>query len=322
MGFIAPMISSITPFFHGKANQFKINPLVVHKSTHPHISDVHWHDYAQLWYCSEGSYVHTVNGERVLQTPGTVCIVPPFAIHSIDTTKTNFEKADISYISLDGDRIQETQIPFFTLKYNLSTFENFLLHPFVRLGGRDKELCDELFAGMMRQSSDASPIPFSKALESTAKILELCAKNVNTKISSIDLISAREQATLLKNSLEYITENSTSKVLLAKASRIAMMSERSFTGKFKGYTGQTAHNYLINIRIMRAFKLLRYTDYSISDISQMCGFSNSAHFIKLCMRNLEASPSTVRESIRSWDETYCDDMLSRGNLKTLLNTWK
>ena len=68
--------------------------------------------------------------------------------------------------------------------------------------------------------------------------------------------------------------------------------------------------------------VLRYTDMSINDISNVCGFANSAHFIRISMKLLGASPSDIRNSVREWDDAYFDEMKKRHQLVELLNSFK
>ncbi|MFZ6012469.1 MAG: helix-turn-helix domain-containing protein [Bacteroidota bacterium] len=52
----------------------------------------------------------------------------------------------------------------------------------------------------------------------------------------------------------------------------------AFTEKVKGYTGFSPLNYLINIRISEAIKLLKGQDINVTDIALETGFYSSQHF--------------------------------------------
>lgn len=322
MDFIKPKIPSLTPHFFAKRSQFKNSPVRIHMLTHPHISDIHWHDYTQVWYTVSGTYVHTINGETRMQNPGSLAIVTPYAIHSMDTTMTDFENAEIVYISIASDILNESELPFIPLTYNLSAFDDFQLNPFVVLSGKNKERADELCTELISPKNTGIHLTLKKVLLNIGELLELCAKETSIKLDKTDLTIAKERSLLIKNSVDYIMTSSASKVSLANASKQAMMSERSFTSKFKETVGQTAHNYLTNVRVTNAFFLLRYTDMSINDISNVCGFANSAHFIRISMKLLGASPSDIRTSVREWDDAYLDEMKKRHQLVELLNSFK
>ena len=52
----------------------------------------------------------------------------------------------------------------------------------------------------------------------------------------------------------------------------------AFTEKAKSYTGFSPFNYLINIRISEAIKLLKRPDVNVTDIALNTGFYSSQHF--------------------------------------------
>ena len=52
----------------------------------------------------------------------------------------------------------------------------------------------------------------------------------------------------------------------------------AFTEKLKNYTGFSPLNYLINIRISEAIKLLKQEDVNMTDIALDTGFYSSQHF--------------------------------------------
>ena len=322
MDYMKPISPSLMPRLAAKGSQFKSSPVRIHMLTHPHISDIHWHDYTQIWYTVSGTYVHTINGETRMQNPGSIAIVTPYAIHSMDTTMTDFESAEIIYVSIANDSLDEAELPYLPLTYNLSAFDDFQINPFVSLSGKNKDRADELCAELIAPKNTGIILPLKKVLLNIGELLELCAKEIGIKLDKTDITIAKERSLLIKNSIDYIMTSSASKVSLTKASKQAMMSERSFTTKFKTTVGQTAHNYLTNVRIANAFKLLRRTDMSINDISDMCGFANSGHFIRLSMKLLGASPSDIRSYAREWDSAYSDEMENRHQLAALLNSFK
>ena len=52
----------------------------------------------------------------------------------------------------------------------------------------------------------------------------------------------------------------------------------TFTEKVKNYTGFSPLNYLINIRISEAIKLLKRPEVHVTDIALDVGFYSSQHF--------------------------------------------
>ncbi|MGN0426652.1 MAG: helix-turn-helix domain-containing protein [Agathobacter sp.] len=72
-----------------------------------------------------------------------------------------------------------------------------------------------------------------------------------------------------------------------------------FYRQFKEYTGQTPLQYILEIRLTNAKKMLETTDYSISEISASVGYENALYFSRLFHKHIGVSPKEYRKSSRS-----------------------
>ena len=82
---------------------------------------------------------------------------------------------------------------------------------------------------------------------------------------------------------------------------IAGMGTTLFNEKVKSYTGFTPLNYLINIRISEAIKLLKKKEVSITDIALDTGFYSSQHFSTTFKKLTGYTPSEFRKNNLSPD---------------------
>lgn len=69
-----------------------------------------------------------------------------------------------------------------------------------------------------------------------------------------------------------------------------------FTERVKSYSGFSPINYLINIRISEAIKLLKRPDISVTDIALDTGFYSSQHFSTTFKKLTGYSPSEFRKN--------------------------
>ena len=76
------------------------------------------------------------------------------------------------------------------------------------------------------------------------------------------------------------------------------ISTSSFFRKFKQYTGMTPLQYLLEIRLSNAKKLLETTDYSINEISFLIGYENALYFSRIFHKHVGLSPKEYRKSVR------------------------
>ena len=77
---------------------------------------------------------------------------------------------------------------------------------------------------------------------------------------------------------------------------IAGMGTTLFNEKVKNFTGFTPINYLINIRISEAIRLLKKKDISITDIALDTGFYSSQHFSTTFKKLTGYTPSQFRKN--------------------------
>jgi AraC-like DNA-binding protein len=97
---------------------------------------------------------------------------------------------------------------------------------------------------------------------------------------------------------EYVFNNIQSGIKLKEASELVFMEPGSFCRYFKKKTNQTFMDYVKNVRIGIAAKLLSETDKQITQICYECGYNNLAnfnHYFKVIMKK---TPSEYRKDFQ------------------------
>lgn len=97
----------------------------------------------------------------------------------------------------------------------------------------------------------------------------------------------------------HICENYHENITLSDAAKMAYMEETYFSKRFKRLTGFGFCEYLTQIRVKASIKLLAHSDFSISEISEKCGFSSSNYYGDVFKRLNGISPSEYRKKLRS-----------------------
>lgn len=78
--------------------------------------------------------------------------------------------------------------------------------------------------------------------------------------------------------LRWLEQNYPRKISVAEAARIAGLSEARFMRRFRQATGSTFVEYLNQIRLREAYRLLRETPLPVGEIAQQCGFTDQSYF--------------------------------------------
>jgi len=97
---------------------------------------------------------------------------------------------------------------------------------------------------------------------------------------------------------EYINTHFKDTMHLDELANLVGMSEVSFSRFFKLRTGKTITNYIIDIRLGYASRLLVDTTNSISEICFECGFNNLSNFNRIFKKKKDCSPKEFRENYR------------------------
>ena len=114
--------------------------------------------------------------------------------------------------------------------------------------------------------------------------------------SSYAKIAVEDDSRRILKVKSYISQNYMDELRLKQLADIAGMSPSAFSRFFKLHTGRNLSEYIIDIRLGYAARLLVDTSRSISEISFDCGFNNLSNFNRIFKRKKGCSPSEFREN--------------------------
>jgi AraC family transcriptional regulator len=98
----------------------------------------------------------------------------------------------------------------------------------------------------------------------------------------------------MKQAIEYIHAHCMSDISSKEMAELTNMGWYSFIRAFRAHTGKNPHEYLIELKLEKAVQLLAIPDYTVTDISQLCGFSSHSHFSSTFKKKMGVSPSSYR----------------------------
>jgi AraC-like DNA-binding protein len=144
-------------------------------------------------------------------------------------------------------------------------------------------------------------LPTNKGVERITNLLLLLDKMANFQSKRIlGSLHFSSQPSLfadsrIKKVLSYITFHYTENIKLENIVSVVSMNTSAFCRYFKEKTGKSYVEYIQDLRIGYACKLLISTSYDISQISIECGFNTTCHFNKIFKRNTGLTPSEYRK---------------------------
>jgi len=93
----------------------------------------------------------------------------------------------------------------------------------------------------------------------------------------------------------YLKDNFTRPISLGEVAELANMSESAFSHFFKRSTNKSFTQFLIDLRLGHAARLLLETQENISQICYACGFNNVSNFNRLFKKHKGTTPQDYRK---------------------------
>ena len=98
----------------------------------------------------------------------------------------------------------------------------------------------------------------------------------------------------IKKVIDYMNENYYSNISCDEMSELIQTNKFIFIRSFKAETGRTPYEYLLNLKIEKAKKMLKSNEYTVTEISMMCGFSSHSHFTSTFKKKVGISPTEYK----------------------------
>ncbi len=114
-----------------------------------------------------------------------------------------------------------------------------------------------------------------------------------------NVVSKKEERTgsIITKAKTFIEENYSKDISLDDVSRFVDISPYYFSKLFKEETGENFIEYLTNIRIEQAKKLLQRSDLSIKNICIDTGYSDPNYFSRIFKKQVGVTPTEYREKL-------------------------
>lgn len=241
----------------------------------------------ELIYVAGGKSYITVSEKNYTCSAGEVILIPPFTRHSIITSSTH--PHDHYWLHFDVLPVYKHGEFFAALTGNEGSqvgrgFESELAHLYMALENdinRERpgyriilhttllHIVTILLRRRAELSSDCSYMPISdKKLGTEKKMIDSC--------------------------VDYIYSSMDRNIKLADLCSHLHVGESCLFKAFAKVLGISPGNFIQTLKIKRAERLIKTTDLSFKEISDMLGFSSSYHFSNVFKKHYGMSPKTYR----------------------------
>lgn len=257
---------------------------------------MHWHDYYELWVATTGSGEFRSGNHRFAFAPGDVVLVDPLKVHGVLRMEASHAPLVIFFrteaVAPDGvemdrgflsawDRRPENVAPHLEANAEVTA----AVHAAMR------RLAEAWFEGTPGEE---------RALTLKIHLLEMLIQLRRAFLSrgetAPDTISMRaEREARLRRVLEFLGKRCHTSLSQPEAARVAGMSTSRFRIFFKETTGWGFADYLRDLRLERAARLLRESAESVAGVAYQTGFADQSHLQRLFKAKHAISPLAYRK---------------------------
>jgi AraC family transcriptional regulator len=119
-----------------------------------------------------------------------------------------------------------------------------------------------------------------------------------TSEASRPVVRSRLSPSIERRIDEFLRSNLARRLSVSELASLADLSPGRFTHAFRQSFGSAPYQYVLELRIAEAERLLTATDLPLSDIATTCGFSSQSHLTNTMMRQRGTTPGEIRRAKR------------------------
>lgn len=258
-------------------------PFVIYRGNLPEYIagyPLHWHEEMEVIYVVSGTGCITVQAERFAVRAGDVVLIPPQRVHSIE-------------------QLENEPMEYFNILFRLSLLDPEHTQPIHQYGLYYLPLRDprnEAITGPVlslienrKQTDPAYPLLIRSNLYQIAyQILRQLPGDLEPDMRR------QRNYDRLKVILEYLRENYGRQISVSDAAAMCGFSDSHFMKLFRELTGISFAQYVKQMRLEAAARLLKESGKRVGEIAEETGFRNLSYFTRSFEAQFRMSPSAYR----------------------------
>ncbi len=264
---------------------FLIKKYKMNISTH-----LHTHDFVEIAYVISGSGTHSIGGVDYIITDNSIFFVPVGQSHNLvfSGVAEYFNIfCTINYAKklklFNVDSVQKN-----AYDYMKDSSDNSLA---IYLDPDSASEVSDLFNKVYLEFCSKKPF-FDEIIHSCFKLIMISVIRADTKTRNST--KSNLSHIVLPRVIDYINAHYQEKITLHSIAQKYNYNPAYFGRLFNKNYGITLNKYIIKIRIEHSCELLFTTNYSISEISSLVGFSSTVHFYRYFDELYHCTPKEYR----------------------------
>ncbi|GGM96831.1 AraC family transcriptional regulator [Dyadobacter beijingensis] len=260
-------------------------------------TDFHFHKECQLVHVVSGSGVRIIGQSVERFEKGDLTFVGPNVPHVWYSESESGNPETLEAISLalyiDSELLCEQMSGLVDVKKVQGFFNE--SQRGLKIHGNKKEQVVDILQEMLEQKEIHLLSSFLRILAHLSDPEELTYLNAPDPISTYSI----KPHGRIPKLMYYIHQNFKEDISLENAASVAGLQIHAFCRYFKALTNRTFSEFLNDVRIGYACKLLHQSDLPITQIALECGYSNISYFNRCFKKINKMSPKEFRDSLET-----------------------
>jgi len=265
-----------------KSLSFQLESITKSKYDSDWHSTLHTHPFTELFYVVDGKGEFNIQGQRFPVKANDFVIINP----QVEHTELSSPDEPLEYIVL-GIR---------GLSFSNLTPVSEGGHPFSFFNLRDEQKDILRYLNAMVQEATSQQMSYELVCHNLLEILLIkILRHQHFDLEVGKQSKATKDISFIKHYLETYYHES---IQLEDLASMTHLSRFYISHSFKKEIGMSPMEYLIDIRIKESKILLRTTNYSISQVADIVGFTTPTYFSKQFRKSTGISPTDYREQFQ------------------------
>lgn len=237
----------------------------------------HSHYFSELFFVTKGTGYFQIEGEKISVGKNDMILINPNIPHTELGNRAN----PWEYIALGIEGVQFCSL-------DTSSVYDYSIH---KIQGEHKEIFTYL--DFLTKEAKEKKSSYQSVCQNLMELLLLCV----ARAARQDFLSAPRQKTSRECRLveQYINDHYAQDITLETLSSLVHINKYYLVHAFKSYKGISPINYLLQKRVEEARHLLDTTNYPVTKIAQIAGFSSQSYFSQAFKRMTGISPNAYRK---------------------------
>lgn len=238
----------------------------------------HSHYFVELFFVKSGSGQFIIEDQTIPIGKDNLIVINP----NVEHTEISLSSPSMEYIALGVEDFQ----------FSFNHKADYLV---LNCKTGEKNL-GSYFLSILNEAEQKAP-GYQLACQS---ILELLTVQLSRQTdSAFEIAPIRNTNRECSRIKRYIDSNYQDDITLDSLAKMAHLNKYYFVHAFTKFYGQSPMNYLTMRRIQTSQDLLTSTDYSISEIAQLSGFSSPSYFSQCFRKSCGMTAAAYRKQKRS-----------------------